>query len=317
MSKLLLINFLLLIGITIGSSQVNSELEIISNGMSFENDTTIYDTIVKSKSCQYNFTLNEEALIIDSKVTDLLESENQEVVTMISYNIPIAKIKEVELHTVKIPYTENGEDKIKSMVSLKFNALRKEKLFEQSGDVYSDKTSYVRLPIYRVQDSIYANMLIELLYLEYGISDNSIEANCDLKEIQLTPDGKIYSAILSQDLSKAIQLNGSKKVDEELKQILAPVIKENNMASISFQLILGNDNKIIDVGIMEYLLGNEFREEFKDKSESEKKIMLETFGFISKETNDQIIDLLNKQNWTTGYCNGKPSISAYSYDYFK
>jgi len=308
--KILFFNFIACFSnLTFG--QIENELHSISKAMSFQNDTTFSDYHA-SKTMEYEFLLENKILGIKTKSKDSYKSMEFEKILNRKYNIPLTAIESMELSTLKIPYMKDSEEQIKLIQHLNFKALRSQTLFEEVNEGDTSKISVVSIPIHKAKDTVYVDSLLTLLNNEHDISENSIAASCEYSDTQFEMDGPIIKVIRNKDLDKPITLNGNQNINEEIGKVLSEVMSKNNMKTIGMEIAINPKNQIEGMAIMEYLAASEFKDQLAVLNEEEKVQMQETFGFISKSTNDEIIALLKNQTWKAGECNGELVLSGLS-----
>jgi len=289
-----LISLLFLFGYsTVSYSQINYELSKISQSMSFENEKVPGSSYIKSRTINYQFSLNDSILNLGYYKLDTWEENENKLEIEYRYRAPLNGIEDMYLTNLDMEYSDGEDIRDMTRATLIVKSLRSEDLFDQEIDGQKTKTGFISIPVDRLADTTQILQLLKHVKGEWDFSKNHVEASCEIEQVEVSSDGTTIAAISDKNLDQPITLNGSVNLDEEMAKVLKDII------------------------IFEYAMGIEYKDQLDELEGEEKQEMIAMLGLISKEKNDEISDLIRNQKWSTVMCNGEKVKTCYSYEYFE
>ena len=290
------------------SGQINEQLAIICDSIKTINDSSDPNYSQLQRSRSYDIRIENDSLLVYKWENDCYTKMDGTLdcrVDSMWHQIALKDIGEITYDCQMkgqdiFPYLEGR---------LEINALRYYDLVKRT---YRDgtirQTYYIPLMVVNFQDTVHFEALAKLLNEYIKPESNYIEPNCVEEELGLYSQQRKVKAIENTNLKEGITLNGSKDIEGELKKVLLPYLKEQNIPKIYGDIIIGDDDSYYHFICEQNNVFNYLKT--LDTIPRPYELMRKTAYFeVTDDQRKYIEDIMAQQEWTSGYCNGKKVVS--------
>lgn len=287
--------------------QINDSLEYLCNQITTVKDSSESNYPLVHRSSNYEFQILNDTLFIETAVKSKYKTADSDTIYYENKKYK-AKLKDIQsIATVTERYGSKAYGYNKSF--LEVSSLRSYLLFKET---YSDgkskkniiDTDLISIPIYKLEDTTTFKQLAQLINNEANIKENHIDPNCKFDEIKIPrSENNLILAINENGLEVPIKLNKNPALNDELYTVLRSYIEKENIAKLYGLIVLNSNQKIEYLSSYQNEMHN-FYESLDNLSFGMNAVKESGFLKITNRQLNEILNLLNEQNWEVGRCKG-------------